>query len=215
MARVDLNWPKNDVNRKWLFELKPYQVRSIDVTLSFDIEGPVRTIKEQPCHVKADGGSLGSREETATCTILPDSTDKSIERCEDVVTNQRGDAQIRNRLFSTGACTWELHAKSEAFYGKGAWLDFIGRAYQIFKRRVNGPSFVGNKVLNQNEHSWVIDYPENIVPSEYKIIEGTSHYNVVITTNEGKQITLTEAKPVDPEFGSAIVVGKKLSITLK
>jgi hypothetical protein len=215
MARVDFDWPKNQVARRWFFELKPFQVRSVDVTFGFEIEGPVRTIREQPCHVHADGGSVGSREEYATCTIVPDSTDKSIERCEEgSVTSANGDAGIRNRLFSVGACTWELHAKSKAWWGAGAWYDFIGRAHQIAKQRIAGPSFVGNKVLNQNEKTWVIDYPENLVPNEYRIIEGKHRYNVIISDNEGNTITLTEARPSDPKFGSAVVVGKRLTITL-
>lgn len=215
MARVDFEWPKNNVNRKWFFELKPYQVRSIEVTFGFEIEGPVRTIREQPCHVSAEGGSIGAREEFATCTILPDSTDKSIEKCEEgTTTSQNGDAEIRNRQFSVGACSWELRAKSKPWYGAGAWLDFIGRAHQISKQRINGPAYVSNKTLNQSEKTWVIDYPEEFTPPEYKIIDGRHRYNVIITDNEGNRITLTEAKPTDPKFGSAIVVGKRLTITL-
>lgn len=215
MARVDFNWPKNQVARRWFFELKPFQVRSIEVTFAFQIEGPVRTIREQPCHVEADGGSWGAREEYKTCTILPDSADKSIEKCEEgPVISANGDAGIRNRLFSLGACTWELRAKSKGMYGAGAWYGFMGRAHQVSNQRIVGPAFVGNKVLNQNEKTWVIDYPEHLISNEYRIIAGTHRYNVTISDNEGNTITLTEARPADVKFGSAVVVGKRLTITL-
>jgi hypothetical protein len=215
MARVDFNWPNNEVARRWFFELKPFAVRSVDVTFGFEIEGPVRTIREQQCEVSAPGGTFGGREETATCTIVPDDTKKSIESCEESPpSSANGDAGIRNRLFSVGACTWELHARSKPYYGAGAWYVFNGRAHQVAKQRIPGPNFTGIKILNQNEKSWVIDYPVNLVPSEYQIIEGRARYNAIITDNEGNTITLTEAKPSDPKFGSATVIGKRLTINL-
>lgn len=214
MARVDFNWPKSQTSRS--FELKPFSVRTVDVSLSFVIEGPLRSVREQLCHVYAEGGSAGSREEYATCTIVPDSVDKSIERCEEgPVTSENGDAGIRNRLFTVGACQWELRAKSKAWWGAGAWYDFIGRAHQLGTERVQGPSFIADKVINQNEKTWVIEYPDSLVPNGYKIISGQYSYNVTISDNEGNTITLTEAKPSDPKFGSAVVIGKRLTINLR
>lgn len=216
MGRIDFSWPKNAIERRWFFELKPYQVRRVEVDFSFTIEGPVRSVRDQRCEVDAPGGSFGAREEFATCTIVPDASDKSIERCEEFPPwSANGDAGIRNRSFTLGACTWELRAKSKPLWGAGAWYRFIGRAHQVRKERIPGPSFVAAKTLNQNESGWVIDYPVGEIPGEYSLIPGTHRYTVTITTNEGRQVILTEAKPADPNVGSAIVVDKRLTITLK
>jgi hypothetical protein len=214
-SRINFSWPKNDVERRWFFALKPYLVRSLEVKLVPTIEGPVRSPKDQACDVSAKGGSFNPREEFATCTI-PADADKSIERCEEAaITSQNGDAQIRNRLFTVGACQWELRAKSEPRWGKGAWLSFIGRAHQIMKRRIPGAPYTSGSILNSTSSTAVFEYPTNLVPSEYKIISGRYSYTVRYVDNEGKERIFTEADPVDPKIGSAIMQGDRLTVTLR
>ncbi|MCG8088239.1 MAG: hypothetical protein JAY62_00665 [Candidatus Thiodiazotropha endolucinida] len=212
-TRVEFDWPKNSVQRRWFFELKPFLVRNVEVTMTPTIEGPVRTRKDQECGVKAEGGSVGSREETATCTIISDA-DKSIELCQEVHTiSHNGNAKIRNRLFTPGACQWEVWAKSEAWFGAGAWIHFLARANQVKNRRIPGRTFGTDIILNQGQASAVFEYPTEFVPPEYRIITGRYSYNVRLTDNEGRSVIFTESNPSN-QLGSAIMQGNRLTVTL-
>ena len=138
ITQAEFVWDKEELTRRWIFPLRPYLVRSLDVSMIPLIRGPVRQDKTQTCYLKAPGGSLGSREEYATCTIVADDG-WAIESCSDSPpTTATGNAGIRNRIHSPGSCQWDMWAKSKGWYGAAAWYGFIAKAVQKKDERVRG-----------------------------------------------------------------------------
>ncbi|TXH74599.1 hypothetical protein [Thiobacillus sp.] len=215
VAEAEFYWPKSERTRRWLFMLKPYLVRSLDATLMPTIKGPVRKVKTQTCYIKARGGSMGSREEYGTCTILPDDG-WEVESCsESSPMTANGDAGIRNRLFSGGACQWELHAKSEAWWGAGAWYGFEGRAMLKQNRTMPGKTYEERAVLNQNDTSAVFTYPNDYIPPEYQILQGNWSWEIDYLDNTDRRHSLTNSQPSEPHIGVGSLLNGVLTFTVQ
>lgn len=208
LAEVEFNWRKSNITRRWLFPVRPYLVRSLKTTIIPLIKGPVRKRKEQTCSVHVNGGTAGSREEYTTCTIVADDG-WTVESClESPPTSATSDAGIRNRLFTAGACQWEMHAKSGGWWGGGAWYAFIGTAVMKKDERVRGTPFESSAVVNQNVTSAIFQYPSNLIPTEYTALDGEWWYTVLYQDTEGREHTFTQTQPTNPNLGVITAMDK-------
>lgn len=214
ITQVEFTWQDPKTTRRWIFPLRPYLVRAIDVTMVPLIKGPIRQPKSQTCYVRAPGGTMGSREEYATCTIAADDG-WTIEQCqESPPTTSTSRAGIRNRLFTPGSCQWEMVAKTEGLWKGGEWYGFIGTAIQKNNETVRGTPFQARSVINQGNTSAVFTYPQDFVPSEYSILHGDWWYTVHYQDNEGREHTFTQAQPTTPRIGTTTMQQGQLTITL-
>ncbi len=217
IALVEFAWTKPARSRRWLFTLKPYLVRSLDATLTPTILGPVRKQKTQSCYVAAGGGSWGSNHEFADCTILADDG-WEVESClEGPSFVSNGDAGIRNRLFSAGACQWSLYATSEHHFGAGASYGFEGRAMLKKNTTMSGKPYESRVVINQGDMGTSFTYPTDYVPPEYTILQGLGDWTwqVDYFDNSGRHARLTDTQPSAPGIGVASMGNIVLTVTLQ
>lgn len=215
VAQVEFAWAKANQRRRWLFMLKPFLVRSVEVSITPLVERPVYSTKADGCYVYAKGGSLASREESQTCTITVDQGAEAVACEQSEPTTHLGDAGISSGpLQGPGSCQWVLRAKSEPRFGKSAWHGINIYLRQRAKEQLRGMEYRSAMTLNQGNNSAVFTYDMNLVPSGARIVEGQYWYTVTITDNTGNRYQLTESKPSDSRIGTSTMDRGKLTISL-
>jgi hypothetical protein len=214
VAQVDFNWAKANKLRRWFFILKPFLVRSIEVSITPLLEQTTYSTKTDSCYVNSEGGRRGGKEVRRTCLITVDDQGEAISCSNSGPTTQNGDSGIENGpLQGPGSCEWGVRAQS-SFLGAGAWYGMFIYMNQKSKSKIRGTTYRETFIMNQGNLGQVINYDPKLIPGNARTMDDGWEYTVTITDNTGNRYVLTETKPGDPKIGSAQIDQKSGKITL-
>jgi hypothetical protein len=211
---VDFSWEKVSEERRWMFLIRPFVVRSISVQITPTVDAPVYSTKSDTCYVHADGGSFGSNIADKDCQILTDQNARVMACRQSGPTTANGTAGITQGPSQTlTTCSWHLRAESGSFYGAGAWYGMNIYLDQRKVETVTAPTYNWNAVVNQGTQGAEVKYDASLLPPESTHIRYS--YTVTIIENTGALFVLSNTTPSNPGIGSAVIdASGQLTITL-
>jgi hypothetical protein len=121
------------------------------------------------------------------------------------VTTKAGDAgEVNHDYSSRTSCSWSLYAHSSGWWDASAWIGVQTVLRQRIRRRVAGPEYSGEKIVDQNTPSTTFDYSAE-VPPEAKLTDGSWQSEVRIVDNTGREYVLTDQTMIIPGVAAAAI----------